>query len=233
MNKDTVAFRALSLGGYIVRGELDISARFQKDQEILKSIDELVTLLLAWLKKEDLLNYLSSEEIDSISKSLGEWNDIELIKSIWKNESLGILLWALSLIPEIPPYDNLFLPERLIERLTLFRPKEYFLERVSLRDMEEIKRERNIAEHWFWRLQIFDREKENETPAENITFKDIISSVSEKAYLDGYIPKPINGDFPVLGKSFRELTLDEYMKISYIIIERYETLNWLCGYSEE
>jgi hypothetical protein len=225
MDKDTVAFRTLSLGSYIVRGELDISARAQKDVETLKSLSELIELLYGWVKKENLLNYLSSEEKESFSKPLGKWADIELVKSIWKTESLGTLLWALSLIPEIPPYDNLFLPERLIEKLTLFQPKEHFLERVKLRSIEEIKRERDIAEHWFWRLQIFDMEKRNEPLSESISFKDIISSVAEKAYLDGYIPKPIDGDFPILGKPFRELTLDEYMTISYIIIERYTTLN--------
>lgn len=232
MEKDIIALRCLSLGSYIVRGELDISVRNQENKEIFKSVSELVELLYSWMEKEDLLNYLTSEELESFSKPLGEWDNMELIKAIWKNESLGTLLWALSLIPQIPPYDNLFIPERLIENLTLFRPKEFFLEKVKLRSGDEIKRERDIAEYWFWRLQIFDMEKRNESFSEEMNIKDIISSVAEKAYLDGYIPEPINGDFPILGKPFKDITLDEYLKVSYIIVERYNTLNWLCGYEE-
>lgn len=232
MEKNTIALRSLSLGGYIVRGELDISVRNQENKDFLKSANELVELLYSWMKKEDLLNYLTSEELESFSKPLGKWDNIEIIKSIWKNESLGTLLWALSLTPQIPPYDNLFVPEKLIENLTLFRSKEYFLERVELRSEEEIKRERNIAEYWFWRLQVFDMEKRNEGISEKINLKEIISSVTEKAYLNGYLPQPIDGDFPIFGKPFRDITLDEYLIISYIIVERYNTLNWICGYGE-
>lgn len=232
MEKNTIALRSLSLGGYIVRGELDISVRNQENKDFLKSANELVELLYSWMKKEDLLNYLTSEELESFSKPLGKWDKIEIIKSIWKNESLGTLLWALSLTPQIPPYDNLFVPEKLIENLTLFRSKEYFLERVELRSEEEIKRERNIAEYWFWRLQVFDMEKRNEGISEKINLKEIISSVTEKAYLNGYLSQPIDGDFPILGKPFRDITLDEYLIISYIIVERYNTLNWICGYGE-
>ncbi len=232
MEKNTIALRCLSLGGYIVRGELDISVRNQENKDFLKSANELVELLYSWMKKEDLLSYLTSEELESFSKPLGKWDNIEIIKSIWKNESLGTLLWALSLIPQIPPYDNLFVPERLIENLTLFRSKEYFLEKVELRSEEEIKRERNIAEYWFWRLQVFDMEKRDEGVSEKINLKDIISSVAEKAYFEGYLPKPIDGDFPILGKPFRDITLDEYLIISYIIVERYNTFNWICGYRE-
>ncbi|MEN2984628.1 MAG: DUF4272 domain-containing protein [Dictyoglomaceae bacterium] len=232
MEKDKIALRCLSLGSYIVRGELDISVRNQENKEFLKSANELVELLYSWMEKEDLLNYLTSDELESFSKPLGNWNNMELVKVIWKNESLGTLLWALSLIPQIPPYDNLFIPERLIENLTLFRPKEYFLEKVRLRSEEEIKRERDISEYWFWRLQVFDLEKRNEPISEGVNIKDIIRSVAEKAYIDGYIPEPIDGDFPILGKPFKDINLDEYLQISYIIVERYNTLNWLCGYSE-
>ncbi|MCX7846294.1 MAG: DUF4272 domain-containing protein [Dictyoglomaceae bacterium] len=232
MEKNTVALRCLSLGSYIVRGELDISVRNQENKDFLKSANELVELLYSWMEKEDLLNYLTSDELESFSKPLGDWNNMELIKAIWKNESLGTLLWALSLIPQIPPYDNLFIPERLIENLTLFRPKEQFLEKVELRSENEIKRERDIAEYWFWRLQIFDMEKKDESFSEKMNIKEIISSVAEKAYLEGYISEPIEGDFPILGKPFKYITLDEYLQISYIIVERYNTLNWLCDYEK-
>jgi hypothetical protein len=229
MEKEIVALRTLSLGSYVVRGELDIAMKEKINPELKKSMDKLVELLFAWTKNEGLLDYLSNEELEVFSKPLGEWTDLEIIKAIWKHESLGVLLWSLSLISEIPPYDNNFLLEKLIDKIPLFKSKENFIEKVNLRPMEEIKWERDVAEHWFWRLQIFDTEKEK---SEDIAFKNIISSVAEKAYLDGYIPKPIDGDFPVLGKPFRNLSLNEFLRISYIIIERYKTLNWLCEYSE-
>ena len=41
----------------------------------------------------------------------------------------------------------------------------------------------------------------------------------------------IRDDFAVKGKSYAELSPEEWSEVQSISIERHRALNWLCGYS--
>ncbi len=54
---------------------------------------------------------------------------------------------------------------------------------------------------------------------------------AEKAAEDGLFDRAIEGDFPAHGRSYAQLTADEWSAVSSIAMERHKALNWLCGYA--
>jgi hypothetical protein len=104
---------------------------------------EYVTESHRWLIREKLVDHLSSSERTLIAKPLAEWTQQELTNASLRNESLGVLLWALSALEEIPPYDAGF--ERLPALVPLLAPTSDFRERASLRPPDVIGRARDVA----------------------------------------------------------------------------------------
>ncbi len=68
-----------------------------------------------------------------------------LLDGMWRIEAATCLMWALGLVPEIPPYDRQADPEDLLSRIPYDNPLE-FARIAQLRPAEEIDRAREIAE---------------------------------------------------------------------------------------
>lgn len=97
-----------------------------------------------WLIREGLTNALSHEERALIAKPLADWSEAESMAARWRNEALGVLLWALSVVDDIPSYDTRF--ESLPSAVPLLAPTTGFREAASLRSAEAIERARGLAE---------------------------------------------------------------------------------------
>ncbi|MEL7433228.1 MAG: hypothetical protein AAFN11_04715, partial [Chloroflexota bacterium] len=65
-------------------------------------------------------------------------------------------------------------------------------------------------------------------PPEGVSFNDIIRFTAERAYSNGHLPQPINGDFPAFNKSYAQLNPDEYALMSAIAYERNSAMSWIC-----
>ena len=61
----------------------------------------------------------------------------------------------------------------------------------------------------------------------------IACQTAAMAHAKGFIPAPIEGDFPALGKAYRVLDGDEYAHVASIASERHHALCWLCRYSDD
>ena len=71
-------------------------------------------------------------------------------------------------------------------------------------------------------------------PAElpgGMTVEQMLRLTSQKAADEGFIPRPIDGDFPALGKAYRDLSPTEFSIATSIAVERHRAFNWLCGYA--
>lgn len=78
-----------------------------------------------------------------------DMSDQDQINASWRVEAFQVVLWALKLIPELPPYD-MKADHALMKSHARGEPQE-FLRTASLRDSAEIDRARNVAELWHWR----------------------------------------------------------------------------------
>jgi len=159
------------------------------------------------------------------------------LDATWRNESAQALLWALGLLPGMPPYDTNADPE-LIGEL----PRETargFIKSAQLRPQTQIDRARDLAELWHWRSrtrQLIEKGEaleadENMKAAGFHSFDDIVRVTAQKAFEKGNIQACIGMDFPVKGRAYRDRSPEEWSEVTSITAERHFALNWLCGYA--
>jgi hypothetical protein len=230
-----VAFRALCLSAVVIRGELEMVAHMCEDAGVPpEGLHERVEALKKWLRSEGVEQHLSDVERGLFARPLGSWEEQAMIDASWRKESLGVLLWALSVLDAMPAYDEEF-PEKVhMERVGWLRPASEFLSKVKVRSPEEIGRARDIAELWHWRARTRQLQEQGYKPPDEFgSLDEIVRTAARVAHKDGDIPRPIEGDFPAFGKAYRDLTEEEYSRTTSIAMERHFALNWLCGYAED
>jgi len=195
------------------------------------STSELSGRLNSWLAKEGISNYLSPQEKDLVGKTLGSWTMEEIVASSWRTEALGVILWALSSIERIPPYDTKFSKPQILARIGLGVNASEFAAKTRQKPPQDVSRERNIAELWHWRARTSELQRNHFSPPAGWTFQQIIAQSAKQAYQSGLIPKLLDDDFSLFGKSYAILSEGEYHDAASISLERHFALNWLCGYS--
>jgi hypothetical protein len=236
-----VAYRALSLGALLRRGEWEITVQNVDDllifddvrDHVIRKHNRLNDDLLQWLSEEKIDKHLSSSEAYLLNKSTGTWGERTLISVGWRIEALGIMLWALNRIHNVPLYDTQFTTEDVIDPLDLLQPTIDFIWTATLRPVDELQAARDCAEIWNWRSRVTELERMGVRPAEGLNFSDIIRLTAERACENGCLPYLIDGDFPAFGKAYVDLTEDEFALMSAITYERYFALNWICELSSE
>ena len=151
-------------------------------------------------------------------------DDPAVVDAIWRGEGFGTLLWGLQLV-ELPPYDQPFDPDALVEAS---------LEEARLRDAEEIELERESARLWHWRARTTSLQAAGalELPERYATFDQLIAATAMRGFESGVLPSPMRGDFLAYGKVYRHLSPEQHAEAHSIAVERHHALNWLCGAGE-
>lgn len=237
----TVLYRTLSLGALLKRGEYELTLQNLTQYPLPPDVREhivdkhfaLNNQLLTWVIDEGIKPYLSDPEILLLRKPMASWTEREVIQTSWRIESLGMLMWSLGILDDIPHYDTQFEPDMVLQPIEIMEPTIDLLWRANLRPFEEIIELRDMAELWHWRSRTTQVVRMGAEAPAGITFAEIIQLAAEKAYADGGIPQPIDGDFPVFGKAYATIDDDQYALTASIAAERHFALNWLCGFSDD
>jgi uncharacterized protein DUF4272 len=185
-----------------------------------------------WVRGEGLLEQLAPSELAVFEKPLDAWTKRELVNASWRGECIGVLMWALSCLAELPGYDQQFVG--LLERIPVLETTAEFVVSTELRPWDALSHARDLAELWHWRSRTTQLSKD---PSFLATHADgylsgIVGQTAQKAYAVGDTPQPIGDDFPWRGKAYRDLNEDDYSLATSIAIERHFALNWLCGEGE-
>jgi len=196
---------------------------------------QAVRKIAEWLDSEGLTASLSVEESRLLEMPAGSWQEQELINVSWRVVAVEALLWALAYSDAIPGYDAEPDEGALMSLLCVLSPIGPFLSESRLRPAVELDKARDLAELWHWRARTTElMRKMADAPApKGLSLPDIIKAAAEKAHGDGYIPEPIDGDFPAFGKAYRDLDEYESAIAKSIAAERHFALNWVCGQSED
>jgi len=231
-DQNEAARRALCLGALVMRSKFESIAE-SASAPMIAVHEELATQLNIWIADEGLIASQSTWEKPLVCQALGSWTRQELIEASWRVNSLGVILWALSQFEELPSWDTQFTPQESIRPLNLFASTGPFLDKVRLRSEAEIEKTRYVAELWHWRAQ-----KPGSMPADMKAdtgggLDEAVRAAASEAYARGDIAEPIDGDFPLFGKSFSNLSDEERTIASSIALERHYALNWLCGYAAD
>jgi hypothetical protein len=147
--------------------------------------------------------------------------DAAVIDAAWQAEGLGTLLWALGRA-ELPPYDLAFDHDRLLATT---------LDGATLRPQAEIEHARQTARLWLWRARTSSLQQGGRVtlPERWQSFDQLIAATAMRAHEQGFLPRPLRGDFPAFGTVYRELSPELHREAESIAWERHRALNWLSG----
>ena len=189
----------------------------------------------AWLGRENLKQALSPVEKALMAKAPGEWSRKEMVDVSWRREALTALEWGLQLLDSIPPPDSWVPLEDLFDAVAFLRNPADLLAGRSLRSDKELFEKRDAAEFWFWRCRTTQIQNFSEDEKRRYNFKTskeerrrIVDHAAATGARQGLF-RCIGGDFPAVGKPFRDLTLDEWSRVNSTCSERLYGLNWLCN----
>lgn len=231
------ACRTLCLAAIFLRGESEQAVRkippaFPEERRdaVLREHENLISELQQWLKNENLWDTLPDEEARLWEVPLGYWTEQDILVNSWRCESAGVLLWSLGYYDEMPSYDKEFDTEGIFAHLCVLRPAGDFIKHATLLDVETLDRQHTIAELWQWRaekqLPLKGRIRNDEEVA---ALELTISQTADLAVRNGDLEQTLDGDFPALGKAYRDLDEQQFLTLYYIARSRMTALNWLCG----
>jgi hypothetical protein len=230
-NEKTVVWRALSLGAFISRGEIENMIHNVDESGDIEQLERSAWNITNWLENENLGKHLSRIERSLMNRLPGAWKHTDIAFAGWRTDTLGSLLWALSYFEELPPYDMKFNRKMVLDTTGILSPPEDFAQCAMLRPVSQIRHARAIAELWHWRSRTRSWQNgKNRGMAASLS-TGIIQEAAENAYVERNIPRPIEGDFPAFGKPYGALTPKEHSRMASIAYERHFAFNWLCGYS--
>jgi hypothetical protein len=186
-----------------------------------------------------IFTYLSPWERQFASTTMLTMSSRQQLDAMWRVEAAQVLMWALRLIAQLPPPDTQADDPNLL-KAEILSPPSNFLNSAALRPQAETDHARDVAELWHWRsrteelireAQPFPSHEEIFTKQGIKSYQDIVRLAARAAHERGDLHLVIRDDFPAKGKSYAELSPEEWSEVQSISIERHRALNWLCGYS--
>ncbi len=229
---DIVAWRAISLHALVIRAEFEYAHMLTPDPEApeLLALPARLKALADWVREQGLKRHFSEREQALFSRPLGAWSEPDVLAVSWRKESLGVLLWALSSLDELPPYDEEFPDQSHLDCIGWLQPAAEFLQAAVLRPLVELEGARHAAELWHWRARASRLQRAQPRLAKRYSLPQIIREAALRAHAEGYLPTPIAGDFPALSKAYARLREQDLALVQAISRERLFALSWLCGY---
>lgn len=188
--------------------------------------------LAAWLNEHGLDAHLTPQERDLLNRPAGSLSEEDLASETWLSEALVALAWSAALVDALPPPVEPSEPGPVLARTPApwddVRP---FLKSITLRNEEEIARERERAEIWAWRAGI-EAERRAAQGRAALELQETIAAVVREAVASEFLPSSGLADFPVDGMPFSAIPDERWEQIAVITTARLHALNWLCGFGE-
>lgn len=209
--------RAVVLASVARRGTLEVEAE--------RDVFDLETDrfdLVTWARTE-LQNWISDRELELLTVPIGELEDEDLAECDDALVSASTIAWALRAIPA----DELTIPQdgTAEKQAVEWAPEPWakvrqLQSRVRLRSDEDLARERERWELWYWRAT---------DAADNI---DALSEVVQEVTESTIIPI-VDGDFATSdGVPYSHLTADVQDDVAWLAELRLRALNWVCGFGD-
>jgi hypothetical protein len=102
-----------------------------------------------WLDDHHLRESLTESEAQLLAAGSGTWPKEAVHDSLWRKETLGVLLWALQHLESIPPYGEDFVQEEMDKAITRSGSVEQFRQLGRLREDDELAAAWREADTWF------------------------------------------------------------------------------------
>jgi hypothetical protein len=145
-----VSSRALVLYAFARRGSIELvvnesdgdPGRIAQGETARRETDR-------WLERESLLPELTDVERRLFDAPVGTWPAEAIRDALWRKESLGVLLWALQHVEELPGYGQEFDQKDLDTAITRYGSVSSFRAEGILRSEEDVDAAWMEADAWF------------------------------------------------------------------------------------
>lgn len=227
---DEIAGRAVVLGTLIRRAMLDVMDAEDDDDpapdDDLFDRDGIRFDLLAWLKEQEP-DALEPDDVEILAKPVGELTGDDLDRCTDATDALAALLWVMSNIETLPsPADIDKQGADLGETPEPWDDVTQFHQAAVIREEDDVAREREIAELWFWRAALsVDGESRDQED------RQAIRAVANEAR-SAHLVETTKGDFAVGGAPFGGIEQAVKDEILAGTVARLRALNWVCGFGD-
>lgn len=213
----------------------ELLAQFKNEEDRAKlsqGCQQLFDQQIEKMRAAGFWDLLEDREREFMLTGIFETTMQQRVDASWLAESIMCLYWALGRIEQIPPYDQQADPRS--NQPQKGEKARDMISNARLRPEAEIERQRDLAELWHWRCRthiLLTAKKIPDALPNGTMMTEVIRRTAEKAAYDGFFTATIDGDFPVFGKAFREISEEELSQLTSIAMERHKALNWVCGYA--
>lgn len=185
-----------------------------------RAIDRVLQIK-RWVLEHGLLEVSDAEESELLASQLGRLEADQVSAAYWRMDSLGVMVWALGGVRELPSYDEPFDPAEVLAPLPrLGDPGEAFVAAARRRPAETCAAALDAARLWRWRAEV--HRKRDRVPPEEI------EKAARRAGALHALPLITDGDFTVLGRPYRDIGSQELELLLNLSRERCSALSWVC-----
>jgi Domain of unknown function (DUF4272) len=143
-----VSDRALVLYALIRRASIEAVLEEGPDTRRLAQAERAKVETDRWLVRESLDGALSPIERSLFDGANGSWPHEAIADGLWRKESLGVLLWALEHVDQLPQIDEEFEVEVLNQRIQSYGNESSFRSNGRLRGDAELEAAWHEADTW-------------------------------------------------------------------------------------
>ena len=184
-----------------------------------KLISEGTAKMLEKIKADSGEFGLDGEEIRIIEKLQLKVETGWLNRAMWKVEELGVFLWVLGLLDDVPPVWRQF-DEEVLKRTKDLKSV------ANIRESVEIEKYREYLQTVNWRFH-FDIFSRMGNISKQTDQAKIIAEKAEELRGRGVIDEVVDGDIGFEGVSFAKLDYYKKNSIKSIAEVRYKVFEWL------
>ncbi|MGH2629273.1 MAG: DUF4272 domain-containing protein [Actinomycetota bacterium] len=147
---DDVSDRALVLYALVRRGTIEyVVSETGGDPGRLRQAEGARRETDDWLEREDVWRAVTDDERRMLEAPSGSWSREAVADAMWRKESLGILLWALGHLAEMPAYGREFEQQRIDDGIVRYGSVAVFRAEGRLRPDREVEAAWLEADAWF------------------------------------------------------------------------------------
>lgn len=205
------------------------------DDERSKFVDQFASLFASrqhLLRTAGVWDEMSEDERLFMETSVLETTQQQQMDASWLAEAIMCLLWSLGHVNHFPKYDEATSPEFVktetsVEAMAL-------LKQASIRPLEELTSQRDLAEVWNWRCRtrrLLESNAIPETLEDGTRIANVIAQAAAAVAREHGFDSSIGDDFPAFGLPFRDLSREQFLLVSSISQERHRALNWVYGFA--
>jgi hypothetical protein len=216
--------RILIISSILRRLALENISQDREDDPLADAFDER-----EWLREQGLASHLTAREAAFLESPLGSIAPEAIPELSWHGEALAALAWAVG-IRDMPPIDTTSDLDPIMDIVP--RPWDEtaaWRSDTTIVSESAAMQERERAEIWRWRAttEVLRREASR---AERSDYEAAIAEVAAEARVAGLVSALHDHDFPVQGRSIKEISDTEVDELVAIADQRLRALNWLCGF---